>query len=87
MTLTREFLSPPLLADVIADTHFVKRNQLGRLLVFMARILEDGWTKQVRAIAVEENPAVLIEPDGTAYVVGHGPAYFLQTRGLRTSCR
>ncbi|HMD43065.1 MAG TPA: hypothetical protein VKH45_08325 [Candidatus Acidoferrum sp.] len=77
VTLTREFLSLPLLADVITDTHFVKRDRLGRLFVFMARILEDGWTKQVRAIAVEENAAVLIEPDGTAYVVGQGPAYFL----------
>jgi cyanophycinase len=78
VTLTRDFLSIPLLDDTITDTHFVKRDRLGRLLVFMARILQDGWAKQVRAIAVEESAAVLIETDGTAKVVGDGPAYFLQ---------
>jgi cyanophycinase len=75
VTLTREFLSVPWLVGTITDTHFVKRDRLGRLLVFMARILNDGWSSQVHAIAVEENAAVLLEPDGTANVVG-GPAYF-----------
>ncbi len=79
VTLTREFLTIPLLADTITDTHFVKRDRLGRLLVFMARIEKDGWAKQVRAIAVEENAAVLLEPDGLATVVGSGPAYFLES--------
>jgi cyanophycinase len=78
VTLTREFLNIPLLSNTITDTHFVKRDRLGRLLVFMARILQDGWTKRVRAIAVEENAAVLVELDGTARVVGDGPAYFLE---------
>jgi cyanophycinase-like exopeptidase len=32
----------------------------------------------VRAIAVEENAAVLVEPDGNAKIVGDGPAYFLR---------
>jgi cyanophycinase len=78
VTLTREFLMIPLLANTITDTHFVKRDRLGRLLVFMARILQDGWAPQVRAIAVEENAAVLIDLDGGAKVVGEGPAYFLE---------
>jgi cyanophycinase len=78
ITLTREFLRIPLLENTITDTHFVKRDRLGRLLVFMARILQDGWAKRVRAIAVEENAAVLVEPDGTAKVVGEGPAYFME---------
>ena len=82
VTLTREFLDIPLLRDTITDTHFVKRDRLGRLLVFMARILEDGWTNEVRAIAIEENAAVLIEPDGLATVVGTGPAYFLESTRL-----
>jgi cyanophycinase len=86
VTLTREFLNIPLLKDTITDTHFVKRDRLGRLLVFMARILQDGWTKQVRAIAVEENAAVLIEPHGLARVVGSGPAYFLESGKLPEVC-
>jgi len=77
VTLSRDFLKIPLLADTITDTHFVKRDRLGRLLVFMARILQDGWADRVRAIAVDENAAVLVEPDGKGNVVG-GPVYFLE---------
>jgi cyanophycinase-like exopeptidase len=50
----------------------------GALLVFLARILQEGWAKRARAIAVEENAAVLIGADGRATVVGFGPAYFLR---------
>jgi len=87
VTLSREFLRIPLLAGVIADTHFAKRDRMGRLIVFLARILQDGWAKQVRAIAVEEGAAVLLEPDGQARVIGSGPAYFLEAKGPPENCR
>jgi cyanophycinase len=86
ITLSRDFLRIPLLAGTITDTHFVKRDRMGRLLVFMARLLQDDWAKQVRAIAVEENAAVLVESDGTANVVGDGPAYFLETTAAPQTC-
>lgn len=78
VTLSRDFLRIPLLRGTITDTHFVKRDRLGRLLVFLARILADGWTRQVRAVAIEENAALLVEPDGASRVVGEGPVYFLE---------
>jgi cyanophycinase len=87
VTISRDFLRIPLLADVITDTHFVKRDRMGRLLVFMARILQDGWAKQVRAIAVEQDAAVLLEPDGQAKAIGTGPAYFLQAKHAPQVCR
>lgn len=87
VTLSRNFLKIPLLRGTITDTHFVKRDRLGRLLVFLARILADGWSREVRAIAVEENAAVLLEPDGTAVVSGDGPAYFLEAAGLPEVCK
>lgn len=86
VTLTRDFLQIPLLAGTITDTHFVKRDRLGRLLVFMARILKDDWATKVRAIAVEENAAVLLEPDGTANVVD-GPAYFYEAVKAPEVCK
>jgi cyanophycinase len=86
VTLTRRFLDIPLLHGVITDTHFAKRDRMGRLLVFLARILQDGWAKRVRAIAVEENAAVLVEADGRAKVVGFGPAYFLETGARPSVC-
>jgi cyanophycinase len=79
VTLTRDFLQIPLLAATITDTHFVKRDRLGRLLVFMARVLQDGWAARVRAIAVDENAALLVEPDGNSRVTGLGPVYFLES--------
>lgn len=87
VTLSRDFLSIPLLANIITDTHFVKRDRLGRLLVFMARILQDSWAARVRGIAVEENVAVLLEPTGQAQVVGSGPAYFLEASHRPAVCR
>ncbi|MBS1839429.1 MAG: cyanophycinase [Acidobacteria bacterium] len=86
ITLSREFLKIPLLAGTITDTHFVKRDRLGRTLVFMARILNDGWAKKVRAIAVEENAAVLLDANGTASIVG-GPAYFYESSENPEVCK
>jgi cyanophycinase len=87
VTISREFLRIPILEGIITDTHFVKRDRMGRLLVFMARILEDGWAQKVRAIAVEEDAAVLLEPDGSATVAGAGPAYFLEAATMPTICK
>jgi cyanophycinase len=87
VTISREFLRIPILQGIITDTHFVKRDRMGRLLVFMARILEDGWAQKVRAIAVEEDASVLVEPDGSAKVAGAGPAYFLEAKSPPTICK
>ena len=87
VTLARDFLRNPVLAGIITDTHFAKRDRMGRLVVFMSRILQDDWAKSVRAIAVEENAAVLLEPDGTAKVVGNGPAYFMELKQSPEVCR
>jgi cyanophycinase len=87
VTLSRDFLRIPLLASTITDTHFAKRDRMGRLLVFMARLLKDGWTPRVRAIAVQEDAAVLLDADGSAKVVGEGPAYFLEASKLPAICR
>jgi cyanophycinase len=87
VTLSRDFLRIPLLTGVITDTHFAKRDRMGRLVVFMARILQDGWARQVRAIAVEEGAAVLLEADGPAKVIGSGPAYFIEAKNPPAVCR
>ena len=87
VTLSRDFLRIPLLAGIITDTHFAKRDRMGRLLVFLARILQDGWAKQVRAIAVEQDAAVLLEPDGQAKVIGTGAAYFLEAKNPPSICQ
>jgi len=79
VTLQKDFLHIALLRDTLTDTHFVTRDRLGRSLVFLARIMNDGWSRHPREIAVDERSAVLVEPDGNAEVVGTGKgAYFIQ---------
>ena len=79
VTLVRDFLTIPLLRDTITDSHFAKRDRLGRSLVFLARLMQDGWSKTPREIAVDERSAVLVEGDGKATVVGSGKgAYFIR---------
>jgi cyanophycinase len=81
--LVHGFVDIPILKGLITDTHFARRDRMGRLLVFLARINEpDGKplpssTPRIRAIGVDERSAVLLEPDGRARVVGNRPAYFI----------
>jgi cyanophycinase-like exopeptidase len=64
VALVRNFLKIPVLHDIITDSHFAKRDRLGRSLVFLARLMQDGWTNSPREIAVDERSAVLVEGDG-----------------------
>ncbi|MEX2270999.1 MAG: cyanophycinase [Vicinamibacterales bacterium] len=84
--LDRDFLSLKHLENLMTDTHFVERDRLGRLLVFLARIQHDGWSQSPRAIAVDRQTAVLIEPSGKATVVGRNTAYFLNTTTAPAVC-
>ncbi|MDR3739331.1 MAG: cyanophycinase [Terracidiphilus sp.] len=81
IALDHDFLDIPLLRNVITDTHFAKRNRMGRLLVFLARFHQEA-TPTIRAIAVDERAAVLVEPSGEARVVGFGRgAWFIDASG------
>ncbi len=79
VTLARDFLKIPLLKNLITDSHFAKRDRMGRTLGFLARIVKDGWSASPREVAIDEKSAVLVEADGKAIVVGTGKgAYFLR---------
>jgi cyanophycinase len=83
INLTSAFLDIPILKGIITDTHFARRDRMGRLLVFLARLNEpDGKPvppggSKIRGIGVEERAAVLVESDGRAHVIGFGHAYFI----------
>jgi cyanophycinase-like exopeptidase len=86
ITLDRDFAAVSDLAAVIGDSHFVTRDRMGRTLAFMARIAAAGWSYQPRAIAVDEQTALLIDDNGVASVVGLGTAYFLRAPGPAEDC-
>jgi cyanophycinase len=57
ITLVRNFLKIPLLQNIITDSHFAKRDRMGRSLVFLARLIQDGWSREPREIAIDEKSA------------------------------
>jgi cyanophycinase len=77
VTLARDFLAIPALEGVITDSHFSQRERMGRSIVFLARIVQDGWAKEVHGIGIDETTAVLVDADGRARVVGKNSAYFM----------
>jgi len=88
VTVRRDFLKIDLLRNTLTDTHFAKRDRMGRSLAFLARIVQDGWSANPREIAVDEKSAVLLESDGQARVIGPGKgAYFMQINGDVPTCR
>jgi cyanophycinase len=88
VTLVRDFLKVPYLDNVITDSHFAKRDRMGRTLGFLSRLIEDGWAKGPRDIAIDERSAVLVEPDGKSTVVGSGRgAYFLHVTSPPEVCQ
>lgn len=87
VTLDQGFLSSPSLNGVITDTHFAARDRMGRLLTFVARLIQDAWigTADARGIGVDEDTALLID-NGLATRVGTGSVYFLRPLAAPLVC-
>jgi len=81
VTLDRDLFQSALGVDKLYDSHFVTRDRMGRSLVFLARIVNNGWSTQPRGIGIDEQTALLVLPNGSASMVGNGAAYFLQAPG------
>jgi cyanophycinase len=86
VTVTRDFLHISLLDGKITDSHFVARDRMGRLLVFLARIATEGWTRAPFGIGIDEKTVVLMEADGSVRATGVGAAYFLRAPGPPEQC-
>jgi cyanophycinase len=85
VTLDRDFIALPPLTRAITDSHLDAHDRMGRLVTFMARVVNDGWTGMARGVGVDVETALLVE-NGQATRVGVGSAYFLQTVGLPQVC-
>lgn len=79
ITLTGAFLRINYLETVITDTHFFERNRMGRLLTFVARIVQDSSAVDVpivRGVGVDEPAGLIINATtGHARAVGSGNVY------------
>jgi cyanophycinase len=87
ITLAHNFLDIPVLKGIITDSHFARRDRMGRLLTFLAHLNQPDANplpvSSIRGIGVEQGAAVLVEPNGKATVIGKGSAYFVDTRGAK----
>ncbi|MEO8129864.1 MAG: glycerophosphodiester phosphodiesterase family protein [Bryobacteraceae bacterium] len=84
LTLEPSFLKLPDLAGVITDSHFSKRDRMGRLMTFLARISQSRGT--AKGVGIDERTAVLLESDGSATISGEGSAYFLRAGKAPAIC-
>ncbi|MGK7886227.1 MAG: cyanophycinase [Crocosphaera sp.] len=88
----RDFIDIPILRNTITDTHLdrlrpddgYKETRYGRILGFLARVVEDNGLPSY-AIGAEEGAFIAINEDGIAIVFGNGKnrgedAYFLQAK-------
>jgi cyanophycinase len=90
VTLVHGFLEIPVLKGIITDSHFAKRDRMGRLLVFLADVNSPEQKKkfggrQTRGLGIDQETSVLLCPSGAAEVVGKGSAYLVEPAKSLTS--
>jgi cyanophycinase-like exopeptidase len=72
ISFTTGFFSWPPLAGTLTDTHLVVRDRLGRMVVFLARILHDRLLPGAHAVyglGIDQASSVVVDPNGTAMVL------------------
>ncbi len=82
ISFTTGYLAWPPLHNVIADTHFVRRDRFGRTVAFLARLEHDHHlpTGTITALAVDERSSVVVNEHGIGTLLMYrGKGY--RTRG------
>lgn len=74
------------LQDTLTDSHFVKRDRMGRLMAFLCRQLGSGQTAHAWGLGVNEGTAVVIDRDGVGTVHGD-TAYMVLADRPDAGCR
>ncbi|MBW4645520.1 MAG: Type 1 glutamine amidotransferase-like domain-containing protein [Goleter apudmare HA4340-LM2] len=77
ITFTYNLFKWPNLQGTIIDTHFDRRERMGRIMAFIARQIKDGVSRSVLGIAVSESTSVVIDKSGLAKVIGRGAVYLV----------
>ncbi len=62
VTLARNFLALPMMRNIITDQHLQERDRIGRTVVLLARLLQDGWTDDAQAIAADRETSLHVNP-------------------------
>ncbi len=75
VTMDSGFLAMPYLSSVVTDTHFAKRERLGRLIAFVARAAQEQGEGEIVGIGVDEDTALCVEADGSGRVYSLNDGY------------
>ncbi len=80
VTLVRNFLHLPFLSNVITDTHFAKRDRLGRLITFVARLAAEEKNPAITGIGVDEDTVLCVDSSGLGrvFTAGAGLAWVVR---------
>ena len=92
VTLERDFLHVPGLENILTDQHLIEHDRIGRTLSLLARLVQDGWTADGRAIASDRETSVHVDPaTGLATVFATADhetpyVYFIRTQDAPATC-
>lgn len=92
LTLERDFLVLPRMKGILTDQHLWERDRIGRTVALLARLLQDQWTEEARAIAADRETSVHVDPvTGIAEVFATADhptpyAYFMSANRLPERC-
>lgn len=74
ISVSGPFFNFPALRNAIADTHLAVRDRLGRMTVFMARLIADHMVKtrpaKILGVGVDEGSAIVIDRHSVGHIMG-----------------
>jgi cyanophycinase len=77
ISISHQFVTIPVLKNIITDSHYSQRNRMGRHIAFMAAIQHKEGV-QAKGIGIDEKSALALEENGSAIAFGINSIYFLQ---------
>jgi cyanophycinase len=92
VAIEHDFLDLEYMDDKITDSHFVARDRMGRLVTFLARIVDKGWAEEAMGIGIDEKTAIGVDANGDVTLFSlpgytTGSVYFLRTPGSPEVCK
>ena len=86
ISFTHDLFDWPPLRGVITDSHFVTRDRLGRLAVFLARLRQEHGARDIMGLGIDAETAVCVDKRGIGILKRQGPngsALFLRGGAAR----
>jgi cyanophycinase len=69
LTLDKDFVALSGLEGIITDQHLIERDRIGRTMAFMARLVNDGYTNDAKAIAADRETTAIVNPSNNSIEV------------------